>query len=114
MATGDEKPTRVVNIYHKVPYDTYIGRGRGSVWGNPFSHKEGTLAEFKVETVEEAIRSYDAWIDTQPQLLAHLHELKGQTLACFCRPVKGFQGRLLCHGQILAARCDGIAPEEVD
>lgn len=27
----------------KEPFDVYVGRG--SVWGNPFSHKEGTTAE---------------------------------------------------------------------
>lgn len=111
---ADEQPTRVVNLYHKVPYDIYIGRGRGSVWGNPFSHKDGTLAEFKVETREEAIRRYAEWLATQPQLLSRLPELKGKTLACFCRPAKGFQGQLLCHGQVLAALCDGIAAEDVE
>jgi hypothetical protein len=111
---SDLLATRVVNIYHKTPYDHYIGRGRGSIWGNPFSHKEDTLASFKVETREEAVRKYGEWIQTQPELMAALPGLKGKVLACFCRPAKGFQGKLMCHGQVLAALCDGINPEDVE
>ena len=37
-------------------YDVYIGRP--SQWGNPFSHREGTLAKYKVATREEAMRKY--------------------------------------------------------
>ena len=91
--------TKVVNKYHKLPYDVYIGRG--SKWGNPFSHMDNTMAKFKVETREEAIEKYREWIMTQPQLLADLHELKGKTLCCFCKP-------LACHGDILVELTDKI------
>ena len=85
--------TKVVNKYHKIPYDIYIGRG--SRWGNPFTHLEGkSLAQFKVATREEAIEKYREWIMEQPQLLADLHELKGKTLGCFCKPKS-------CHGDVL-------------
>lgn len=40
--------TSIVNKHHKLPYDIYIGRG--SKWGNPFSHMDGTTAKFKVLT----------------------------------------------------------------
>ncbi len=40
-------------------------------------------------------------------------ELKGQTLGCFCKPDVGFQGRLMCHGQIIAAYLDKRRPEDV-
>ena len=33
--------------------DVYVGRG--SVWGNPFSHRPGTQAAMVVPTVHEAI-----------------------------------------------------------
>ena len=39
--------------------------------------------------------------------------LRGKKLGCFCRPAKGFGGKLLCHGQVIAAYLDGIKPEEV-
>jgi hypothetical protein len=35
----------------KARYDVYIGRP--SPWGNPFSHKQGTLAQFQVASREE-------------------------------------------------------------
>lgn len=84
--------TTIVNKYHKIPYDVYIGRG--SVWGNPFSHMENTKAEFKVATREEAVEKYREWIITQPQLLRRLPELKGKVLGCFCKPK-------VCHGDVL-------------
>ena len=85
--------TRVVNKY-KESYDIYIGRG--SKWGNPFTHisDKKTKAEFIVDTREQAIESYREWIVKQPQLLKGLHELKGKTLGCFCKPK-------ICHGDTL-------------
>jgi hypothetical protein len=68
---------------------------RPSKWGNPFSHKDGTLAEFRVETREEAIASYAEWIKTQPELLESLPELRGKVLGCWCAP-------LACHGDVLS------------
>lgn len=88
--------TKVVNKY-KEKYDVYIGRG--SIWGNPFSHLENSKAEFKVYSREEAIAAYEVWIQRQPDLLARLHELKGKTLGCFCKPKS-------CHGDILARLAD--------
>jgi hypothetical protein len=84
--------TTIVNKYHKLPFDEYIGRG--SKWGNPFSHMEGTKAKFKVATREEAIQNYRQWILRQPELLLSLHELKDKTLACFCKPAA-------CHGDVI-------------
>jgi hypothetical protein len=38
------------------PYDVYIGRP--GPWGNPFTHKEGTIARFRVNSIEEAMAKY--------------------------------------------------------
>jgi hypothetical protein len=76
-------------------YDVYIGRP--SEWGNPFSHKEGTLAKFRVATVQDAVSGYEEWLLTQPQLLAKLPLLKGKVLGCWCK----FRGTEPCHGDIL-------------
>jgi len=86
--------TKVVNKY-KEPYDVYIGRG--SKWGNPFTHIKDrkTKAEFIVESREESIEKYRQWILSQPNLLNDIHELKGKTLGCFCKPKS-------CHGDVLA------------
>lgn len=83
---------RLVNKYHNIPYDVYIGRG--SKWGNPYSHLPSTLAQYRVATREEAIAKYREWIQTQPELLASLYELKDKTLCCYCLP-------LACHGDVL-------------
>jgi len=95
-----ELGTTVVNV-RAAFYDIYIGRGRdpktGQVgkWGNPYSHLDGTLAKFKVDTREEAIERYAEYIQTRPDLLLALRELKGKILGCWCAPKA-------CHGQVLA------------
>lgn len=87
---------RVVHC-KKAKYDVYIGRP--SKWGNPFSHKEGTLATYKVKDRQEAIDRYREWIQTQPQLLASLKELEGKVLGCWCKPQA-------CHGDVLVELLD--------
>lgn len=86
---------QMVVHFKKQPYDVYVGRP--SKWGNPYSHKDGTKAEFKVDSREQAIAAYREWI-TQgdgAHLLEHLHELKGKILGCWCHP-------LACHADVLA------------
>jgi len=69
----------------KEPYDVYIGRP--SKWGNPFHIGiDGTR--------EEVIEKFRNWIITQPKLLKDLHEIKGKTLGCWCKPK-------VCHGDVL-------------
>ena|SRR5579859_2329756 len=76
----------------KEAYDVYIGRP--SKWGNPFTHKDGTTAQIKVSSREEAVQKYREWLLQQENLLQDLHELKGKVLGCWCKP-------LSCHGDIL-------------
>jgi hypothetical protein len=90
--------TTVVHI-KKDPYDVYIGRG--SKWGNPYSHREGTLASFVVKTRREAIDKYEEYLLNNSELMESLKELKGKTLGCFCKPKS-------CHGDILAKYADRI------
>jgi hypothetical protein len=76
--------TRVVHC-KKEPYDIYIGRP--SKWGNPFSiGPDGSR--------QEVIEKYRQFILNHPQLIEDLHELKGKTLGCWCKP-------LSCHGDVL-------------
>lgn len=57
----------------KAPFDVYIGRP--SQWGNPFViGYDGNRAE--------VIEKYRAWVQTQPELMAKLKELKGKPAAC--------------------------------
>lgn len=81
------------------PFDVYIGRP--SVWGNPFSHKAGTLAKYRVATVAEAIVRYREWLLNQPRLVEGAkRELKGKVLGCWCKTKKNPEAP--CHGDVLA------------
>ncbi len=94
--------TKVVHC-KKEAYDVYIGRP--SKWGNPFSHKPGTLADFQVATREEAVAKYEEWFKNQPELLLSLHEIRGKVLGCWCHPS-------LCHGDVLARLVDLYGEEQ--
>lgn len=76
----------------KEKYDIYIGRP--SIFGNPYSWKDDTLAKFKVNTIEEAIESYEAYARNKPDLLEAIKELsEDAVLGCWC-----FKQ---CHGNVI-------------
>jgi Domain of unknown function (DUF4326) len=76
------------------PYDVYIGRP--SPFGNPFTDKPGTLARYMVGSREQAIKEFEDWLMSQPDLVARVkRELKGKVLGCWCHPKP-------CHGDVLA------------
>ncbi|QHZ60054.1 hypothetical protein PJKIFABJ_00118 [Pseudomonas phage PE09] len=85
---------------HRVNMDdpdiVYIGRG--SKWGNPFTHKKGTKADIIVESVAMAIARYRIYLWTQIKCgyitIEMLKELDGKRLACYCAPNP-------CHGNII-------------
>lgn len=83
--------TKIVHCKRE-PYDVYIGRP--SKWGNPFKvgvdHKRG-----------ECVDLYEEYILQRPELLADLHELKGKTLGCWCKPYR-------CHGDVLVKLCEKL------
>ena len=77
--------TRVVNLVRN-KYDVRIDRT--TKWGNPFrSGRDGDR--------DEVCDKFEEWIQTQPELLAVLGELKGKCLGCWCVPLR-------CHGDTLA------------
>jgi hypothetical protein len=80
--------------FKKEPFDILIDRT--SKWGNPFSHKKGTLAKYIVSSRKEAIQSYKNWIlnGDGKYLLNDIHELDGKILGCWCKPNS-------CHGDVL-------------
>ena len=71
---------------NKEPYDVYIGRP--SKWGNPFSIERGD------GTREEVIYRYREYVLVNEYLMSCLHEVRGKTLGCWCKPKA-------CHGDIL-------------
>ena len=93
--------TKLVNKNNS-DFDVYIGRG--SKYGNPFTHKEidKTKALVQVKTRSEAIECYEKWLLGiikipglyPPAINIIRNELKNKTIACFCPPKK-------CHGEIL-------------
>jgi len=88
---------RVVHC-KKEEFDVYVGRG--SKWGNPYSHKEGTLAEYVVESRREAVQKFEEYLLSNEELMGSLSELKGKTLGCWCKPKS-------CHGDILLRYANG-------
>ena len=88
---------RVVHC-KKEEFDVYVGRG--SKWGNPYSHKEGTLAEYVVESRREAVQRFEEYLLSNEELMGSLSELKGKTLGCWCKPKS-------CHGDILLRYANG-------
>ena len=98
MLFKNNEPT-LVNIKHAKEYDVYIGRP--GIWGNPFSHKEGTLAKYKVKNVEEAIEKYRDYLLDSPELMSQLIDLKDKVLGCWCMPKNPKSGKYYCHGQII-------------
>lgn len=87
--------------------------GRPSVLGNPFSHKSGTLAKYKVASRDEAIEKYREWLraewlkngEVKQELLrlARLYRKHAElVLVCWCKPEP-------CHGDVLAEVIKKIA-----
>lgn len=101
--------TKVVNINRDRGIErdpSYVYIGRGSIYGNPFSHLPGkTGALVKVENRDEAVDSYKKWINGEIQLsikppsIEEIKRLKHKILGCFCKPAK-------CHGDLLKEIAD--------
>lgn len=92
---------QVHNKYHKTAPDDAVYIGRPSKWGNPFTHKDGTLAQFKVSSREDAVAKYEEWLTNQPALIESARkELVGKDLVCWCKPAA-------CHGDVLLKIANG-------
>ena len=99
--TGLNAATRVVHV-KDAPFDVYIGRANGnlpeSIWHNPF-----VIDAYLPR--EEVVAAYAEYIQSQPQLLARVGELKGKTMGCWCKGRKTLTE--LCHGDVLAECAEG-------
>lgn len=88
----------VKNKYQEYSNGIYIGRG--SRWGNDWTHLQHTKAPYKVKSREEAVvmhrRHLIQQIKNKHISLTELAELADKELICFCSPD-------LCHGHTLAA-----------
>ena len=77
--------------WNSLPGNEFIGRydrrsGLTSKWGKPYS-----INKFDRRT---CIAMYREHLLNNKDLMNSLHELKGQTLGCYCAP-------LYCHGDVL-------------
>ena len=108
--------TKVVNIKTD-NYDVYIGRG--SKFGNPYSHLplRYTKAQVQVKTRDESIERYREYfykqIEEDPEFLDDILRLKNKTLGCHCAPINGFNGKIMCHGQIISEFLDVVLQENI-
>jgi uncharacterized protein YcbK (DUF882 family) len=88
---------KVINI-NKYEGDDYIFIGRPSAYGNPYSSKERSQAEFKVDTKKEAIEKYREYIlnnvNILDDLITELKQNQYTKIGCFCKPAG-------CHGDVL-------------
>jgi hypothetical protein len=90
----DAPPPRVVNR-RTAPFTVDIGRP--APWGNPFNWRPDTSAARRVPDRAAALPAHRAWLLQQPDLLAQIPALRGETLGCRCKPAA-------CHGDALARR----------
>lgn len=89
-------PTQVVHV-NKEPYDVYIGRGRGGLFGNPFP-----ISETYDRTC--VIAMFVDYLLKTPILLEKIFDLKGKVLGCYCSPD-------LCHGDAIIWLLDNVESE---
>lgn len=102
--------------------NSYKGKGiyigRPSIYGNPYSHLEGTLAEHLVKTRDEAVSAYDAYMRKRyysgesmfkraiDRLVVRYKESGDLVLVCWCKPCA-------CHGDVLAKFIEELAARRV-
>ena len=84
---------KVWNKHHKNALADAVYIGRGSPWGNPFTHMANTKATYIVKTREQAIKLFEEALSETGKALIR-QELKGKHLLCFCAPKP-------CHGDVL-------------
>jgi hypothetical protein len=101
----------VLNVKNKRTHKPEVGKvdiycGRGSVLGNPYTHKEGTTAKYIVESRDEAVEAYRAYFVEQVRFNAEfVNELRRiyriarkqeVNLVCYCAPLN-------CHCNVIRA-----------
>ena len=114
----------MINVVNKRTFKgehgVYIGRG--SVLGNPYTHKQGTKAEFVVDTVQEAVDNYSDWLDQKlkskdrlvcdemNKLYKYYKTHKELNLICYCK----WKGNELCHGDVIKDMLESALRKSAD
>lgn len=99
----------VLNVVNKRNHVAKAGTvdvycGRGSVLGNPYTHKEGTKAQFIMESRDEAVEAYRGYFEQQmmhnSEFLMEMRRIyrlarkQEVNLVCYCSPLK-------CHCNVI-------------
>lgn len=71
----------------ETPTYCYVGRQAGRL-GNPFH-----IARNRSRA--QAVRAFERWVKTKPDLMAYIKTLRGKDIGCHCGP------RQLCHGDVV-------------
>jgi len=98
--------TTVVNIY-KESYDQYIGRagkGQDGYYGNPFRLQPG---ESRGSTIGRFQKYFYARLKADTEFRKKVHQLKGMTLGCFCKPND-------CHGDVYVEYLETLPNQFLD
>lgn len=95
-----------VVVHRKELHDVYIGRP--GPWGNPFTIVGAAQTE---NPRAHVIKQFENWMRTSTDeqarwIRAHIHELAGKRLGCYCHPQS-------CHGDVLARWADIKATERL-
>lgn len=89
---------RVLNRHPTRQGLTGVYIGRGTLWGNPYTHlRRDTGGAVVVETREEAVFAFRIYfnnrLETDPIFKEQVEMLRGSNLICSCAP-------LPCHGDV--------------
>ena len=105
------KRNLILNVKNKRSHVAEAGQvdvycGRGSVLGNPYSHKEGTKAKFVVESRDEAVDAYREYFakqmvsdDAFVKEMRRIYKIALRSevnLICYCAPLR-------CHCSVIRA-----------
>lgn len=96
--------TKVIHIkdapkgWEKDAEFVYIGRGKGSLWGNPFEIGKPDPRTSMPMTRNDVCELFEKYLLNNEKLLQALPGLKGKTLVCFCKS----KPNIACHGDTLA------------
>jgi hypothetical protein len=99
----------VLNVVNKRTHVAQAGTvdvycGRGSVLGNPFTHKQGTKAQFIMESRDEAVEAYRSYfkeqMESNAEFLTEMRRIyriarkQEVNLVCYCAPLR-------CHCNVI-------------
>ena len=84
-------------------YNRKAGKEQDGYFGNPFRLRNG---EQRGATIEKYKKYFYERLETDAEFKRRVHELKGKTLGCFCKPDA-------CHGDVIAEYLNNLKEEEV-